>query len=225
MRQIILDTESTGLLSEDNSHRLTEICALEMIDYCLTGKKFHSYLNPRREIGCIAKRITGFNYKFLKKKNIFNDIVEEFINFISDSTIIAHNAEFDINFINHELKLINHKIKNIAQSRNIIDTLSMARIMYPGKKNNLNALCKRLSITFHNRKQHTAFKDVYLLSKVYVYMIKHKIRKKSILKIESQKMNNVVIDNKITISIQKKNLLLNSSINEHDANSCYFLYT
>ncbi len=163
-REIILDTETTGL-SPNDGHRIVEIGALEMIDKVLTGEKFHFYVNPQRDMPQEAYRIHGISSQFLQDKPLFKEISEQFLDFIKDSTLVIHNAPFDIRFLNHELSL--SKLPPINLS-NAIDTLIIARKAFPGAKVNLDALCRRFKVDNSSRQYHGALKDAELLSEVYV---------------------------------------------------------
>lgn len=180
MREIILDTETTGLLFYEG-HKITEIGCVEIINNQITTKTYHTYINPLRPISESAKKITGITDEFLKNKPLFKDIVNNFFKFLKNTdNIIMHNANFDTNFINHELHAINYKIKNINKLFNIIDSLKLARKLHPRKKNNLNALCERYNIKNTDREFHGALKDAKLLAKVYLHMInisKHSVSK------------------------------------------------
>lgn len=164
MREIILDTETTGLDPKDG-HRIVEIAALEMVGRVLTGNKFHFYVNPQRDMPTEAYRIHGISGEFLKDQALFSQIVDQFLAFIAGGTLVIHNAVFDVNFINHELSLLNKPTIELAGT---IDTLAMARRMFPGMRANLDALCKRFKIDNSFRKFHGALKDVILLAEVYV---------------------------------------------------------
>lgn len=165
MRQVILDIETTGLFISEK-HKIIEICCLEIIDRKITGRKFHTYINPNRKIDLAASKITGIKDLFLFNKPFFKDIVDEFLDFIIGCELIVHNAKFDISFINYELCLINHKIKDIKDHVVVFDTLIYSRKLYPGKKNNLDALAIRCNINI-NRKYHGALLDVIILAKIY----------------------------------------------------------
>lgn len=170
MRQISLDTETTGLFYYQG-HRIIEIGCIEIIDRKITKNTFQAYVNPERLIDNDAKKITGLTDLFLKDKPLFKNVVNNFLNFIKDSDeIIMHNAPFDINFINNEFKIINHDIKNIKHHFKIFDTLELARKLHPGKKNNLDALCIRYNIDLSERKLHGALLDAELLARVYLAM-------------------------------------------------------
>ncbi len=170
MRQISLDTETTGLFCYDG-HKIIEIGCIEIINKRITGKTFHAYINPDRKISLESKRITGITDDFLKKKPRFKDIMHIFLGFIKNAEeIIIHNANFDVNFINNELNLNNAKIKNIKKHFKIFDTLSFARRLHPGKKNNLDILCDRYNVDNRNRENHSALLDAKLLALVYLKM-------------------------------------------------------
>lgn len=164
IREIILDTETTGLDPFDG-HRIVEIGALEMKNKVVTGKKFHFYINPERDMPTEAYRIHGISGEFLKTKPLFSEIVEDFLNFIDGARLVIHNAPFDIKFLNHELSRIHKPSLELAHA---IDTLIMARKMFPGMRANLDALCKRFKIDNSGRQLHGALKDAALLADVYV---------------------------------------------------------
>lgn len=167
MRIISLDTETTGLYPEKGD-RITEIACVEIVNRQITQNIFHTYINPEKEVSKDAKTLTGLELNFLKDKPKFKNIVDDLIKFINGcDKIIIHNAEFDVNFINTELKNINHKIKNIENTFNIFDTLKFARTVHPGKKNSIDALCNRFKIK-HDRKLHGALIDAKLLAKIYL---------------------------------------------------------
>lgn len=167
LREVILDTETTGL-DPKSGHRIVEIGAIEMVNKVLTGKQFHFYINPQRDMPTEAYRIHGISGEFLKDKTIFAEIVEEFLGFISTSRLIIHNAAFDIKFINYELSLLKRPDTDFLELANTIDTLALARKMFPGMKANLDSLCKRYKIDNSSRKLHGALKDAALLAEVYV---------------------------------------------------------
>jgi DNA polymerase-3 subunit epsilon len=168
-RQIILDTETTGL-DPNKGHRITEIGCLEMVNRRLTGRQFHTYLNPGRELDAAAAEISGLTFDFLKDKPKFFDIVEEFLVFVENAELIIHNAPFDMGFLNNELKLLRHPVKTLSSTVRVFDTLALARQLHPGQKNNLDALCKRYGIDNSHRVFHGALLDSEILSKVYLHM-------------------------------------------------------
>lgn len=167
-RQIVLDTETTGL-SPENGDRIIEIGCLELIDRRLTGEQFHIYLNPDRAIDPGAIRVHGIQNEFLKDKPRFYEIVNDFINFIDEAELIIHNAPFDTGFINAELKLAKHP-KSLEAYCRVFDTLVLAKKKHPGQRNNLDALCKRYEVVNSHRKFHGALLDAELLAFVYLAM-------------------------------------------------------
>ena len=169
MKEIVLDTETTGLSVKDG-HRIVEIGCIELEDLVYSKKKFHCYLNPERKVSEKALKVHGYTDEFLSNKKKFKEIVEEFLSFIEGKKLIIHNAEFDLSHINHELNLLGMgKIKN-----EVIDTLVLARDKFPGSPISLDALCKRYRIDNSKRKQHTALIDCELLAKVYINLIDQK---------------------------------------------------
>ena len=168
MRQIFLDTETTGL-SPALGHRIIEIAAVEMVNRRLTGKHFHCYLNPEREIDAGAQQVHGISLEFLQDKPKFTEIAQEFLDFIRGGELIIHNAPFDVGFLNHELALLNQAAIDQACA-NVIDTLRLAKELHPGQKNNLDALCRRYAVDNSNRTLHGALLDAELLADVYIAM-------------------------------------------------------
>ena len=168
-RQIVLDTETTGINVEEG-HRIIEIAGVEIIDRKLTGRYFHYYINPQREIDAGALAVHGLSAEFLQDKPLFQDIAQEFMNFVTDAELIIHNAPFDTGFVNCELALINSGWKTIDHYCRITDTLQMARKMHVGQRNSLDALCKRYSIDNSKRELHGALLDANLLAQVYLAM-------------------------------------------------------
>ena len=168
-RQIILDTETTGL-DPKKGHRLIEIGAVEMLNRRLTGNRFHVYLNPERAVDAGALAVHGLNDAFLADKPLFAKILPEFLNYIADAELIIHNATFDVGFIDHELQLAKSEVKKIAALCRVTDTLVLARKMHPGQKNSLDALCKRYRIDNSHRSLHGALLDAEILSQVYLAM-------------------------------------------------------
>ncbi len=167
MNEIFLDTETTGLSFKEN-HRIVEVACIETKDLIPTKKIFHKIINPERDVPAEAFNIHGFSTEFLKTKETFDKIVEEFLNFIADKKIIIHNAQFDLGFLNHELKLLKKKEINGIQ---IIDTLEIARNKFPGSSNSLDALCRRFNINLSRRKKHNALLDCELLREVYINLL------------------------------------------------------
>ena len=171
-RHIILDTETTGL-SPKNDHRIIEVGAMEMIDRQLTGKQFHQYINPERPIDESARAVHGISSDFLQDKPVFDEIIEELISFVDGSELVIHNAPFDVGFLEHEFTLCRRTkphIKTLKDYCRVTDTLKIARGKYPGKKNNLDALCKRYQVDNRDRTLHGALMDAKLLAWVYLAM-------------------------------------------------------
>ncbi len=169
MKEIVLDTETTGLSVKDG-HRIVEIGCVELDDLIPTQNKFHCYLNPERKVSEKALAVHGYTDEFLSDKKKFIDIVDEFLNFIKDKKLIIHNAEFDLSHLNNELRILGKEIlKN-----EVVDTLTLARDKFPGSQISLDALCKRYRIDNSKRTQHTALIDCDLLSKVYINLIDQK---------------------------------------------------
>ncbi|MDA7583014.1 DNA polymerase III subunit epsilon [Candidatus Pelagibacter sp.] len=170
MKEIILDTETTGL-SVSEGHRIVEIGCIELNDLIPTQNKFHFYLNPERKVSEKALEVHGYTDEFLSTQKKFSEIVDEFLNFIEDKRLVIHNAEFDLSHLNNELKLLGKKKLN---SENVIDTLALARDKFPGSPISLDALCKRYRIDNSKRTQHTALIDCDLLAKVYINLLDQK---------------------------------------------------
>ncbi len=169
MRQIILDTETTGL-SPKAGHRVIEIGAIEMIDRQLTGAHYHVYLNPERPVDPGAQQVHGLSDEFLQDKPLFTEIVVDFLTFINGAELIIHNAPFDIGFINHELQLLSADTLPIDEQCAVLDTLVLARKKHPGQANSLDALCKRYQVNHKQRDLHGALLDSELLAAVYLAM-------------------------------------------------------
>ena len=168
-RQLVLDTETTGLKPEDG-HRIIEIACVELLNRKITGDYFHCYLNPERDIDQGAQNIHGLTLSFLQDKERFADVATRFLNFIQGAELIIHNAPFDTGFLNHELALISKEKKTILDYCAVIDTLQMAREKHAGQRNNLDALCKRYKIDNSKRELHGALLDANLLAQVYLAM-------------------------------------------------------
>ena len=169
MKQIVLDTETTGI-SVKEGHRIVEIGCIELDNLIPTKNKFHCYLNPERKVSEQAFKVHGYSDEFLSKQKKFNEIEDEFLEFIKDKRLIIHNAEFDLAHLNNELKLLGSgKVAN-----EVIDTLVLARDKFPGSQISLDALCKRFRIDNSRRVTHTALIDCDLLAKVYINLIDQK---------------------------------------------------
>lgn len=166
MRQIVLDTETTGLRPSEG-HRIIEIAAIEIVDFLPTGNTYQQYINPQRDVPESSFKVHGLNYDFLKDKPLFENIVDRFLDFISNDPIIAHNVDFDIGFLNYELNTCGKdSLKNIK-----IDTVSIAREKFPGQSVSLDALCKRFAIDNKQREKHSATIDTELLARVYIELM------------------------------------------------------
>ena len=170
MKEIVLDTETTGLSVKDG-HRIVEIGCIELEDLIPTKNIFHYYLNPERKVSEKAFEVHGYSDEFLSDKKKFKEIANDFLDFIGDKKIIIHNAEFDIGHLNNELSLAG---KDKINNSNVVDTLELARNKFPGSGISLDALCKRFRIDNFRRKKHTALIDCELLSKVYINLIDQK---------------------------------------------------
>ena len=170
MKEVILDTETTGLSVRDG-HRIVEIGCIELDNLEPTKNRFHCYLNPERKVSERALEVHGYTDEFLSTQKKFSDVVDDFLNFIENKILVIHNAEFDLSHLNNELALLGKKKIN---SVNIVDTLALARDKFPGSPISLDALCKRYRIDNSKRTQHTALIDCDLLSKVYVNLLDQK---------------------------------------------------
>ena len=170
MKEIILDTETTGLFVKDG-HRVVEIGCIELEELVPTKNRFHCYLNPERKVSEKALKVHGYTDEFLSKQKKFSEVVDDFLSFIENKRLVIHNAEFDLSHLNNELALLGKKKIN---SEDAIDTLSLAREKFPGSPVSLDALCKRYRIDNSNRTQHTALVDCDLLSKVYINLLDQK---------------------------------------------------
>lgn len=164
MREIVLDTETTGLSHRDG-HRVAEIGCVELWDYIPTGRFFQTYINPEREMSKGASQVSGLTSEFLRPFPLFQDIVKDFLDFIEDTTLIIHNASFDIGFLNAELDRLQRPPLSMGR---VIDTVSLARQKFPGSPANLDALCKRFQIDLSKREKHGALLDSELLAQVYL---------------------------------------------------------
>ena len=196
MKEIVLDTETTGLSVRDG-HRIVEIGCIELDNLIPTKNIFHIYLNPERKVSQKAFEVHGYSDEFLSTKKKFAEIADEFLDFIQDKKIIIHNAEFDIGHLNNELSLIGKK--KISNS-NVIDTLELARNKFPGSGISLDALCKRFRIDNSKREKHTALIDCDLLAKVYINLIDQK--EPTLNLVESNE--NSISESKNTLEYYKK---------------------
>jgi len=192
MKEVILDTETTGISVRDG-HRIVEIGCIELENLMPTKNKFHCYLNPERKVSEKALEVHGYTDEFLSTQKKFSEIVEEFLEFVENKTLIIHNAEFDLSHLNNELALLGKKKIN---NENVVDTLSLARAKFPGSPVSLDALCRRYKIDNSNRVQHTAIIDCDLLAKVYINLID---QKEPMLDFQNQ-------DEKLSVNKMKKAL-------------------
>ena len=170
MKEVILDTETTGLFVKDG-HRIVEIGCIEIEDLVATKNRFHCYLNPERKVSEKALEVHGYTDEFLAQQKKFSDVVDDFLDFIENKRLIIHNAEFDLSHLNNELALLGKKKLN---NENVVDTLALARDKFPGSPISLDALCKRYRIDNSKRTQHTALIDCDLLAKVYINLLDQK---------------------------------------------------
>jgi len=170
MKEVILDTETTGLLVSEG-HRIVEIGCIEINDLMPTQNRFHCYLNPERKVSEKALEVHGYTDEFLSKQKKFSQVVNDFLDFIENKRLVIHNAQFDLSHLNNELALLGKKKIN---NENVIDTLALARDKFPGSPSSLDALCKRYRIDNSKRKQHTALIDCDLLAKVYINLLDQK---------------------------------------------------
>ncbi len=169
MRQIVLDTETTGL-SPSQGHRIIEIGCIEIVNRRLTGREFHRLVNPERDIDEGAERVHGISRADLESQPRFAEVADELLDFIRDGELVIHNAEFDVGFLEHELNLMQHPQPLISSHALVLDTLALARQMHPGQRNSLDALCKRYSVDASKRDVHGALIDAELLARVYLAM-------------------------------------------------------
>ena len=195
MKEIILDTETTGLSVKDG-HRIVEIGCIELDDLIPTKKTFHCYLNPERKVSEKALEVHGYTDEFLSSKKKFKEVVDEFLNFIDGKRLIIHNAEFDLSHLNNELKIIGKK----KIDNEIIDTLILARDKFPGSSTSLDALCKRYRIDNSKRTHHTALIDCDLLSKVYINLID---QKEPTLNFNNESSDNIEFSDKKVLYFKK----------------------
>jgi DNA polymerase-3 subunit epsilon len=169
MRQVVLDTETTGL-DWEHGHRVIEIGCIEVLNRRKTGESFHCYLNPQRAVDEAAQEVHGLSAQDLADKPLFADMADEFLRFVSDAELIIHNAPFDVGFLDNELRLAGLDKKQLSATHQVLDTLIMARRMHPGQRNSLDALCKRYTIDNSRRDLHGALLDAQLLADVYLGM-------------------------------------------------------
>jgi len=181
MKEIILDTETTGLNVRDG-HRIVEIGCMELDNLIPTRNNFHCYLNPERKVSETAFKVHGYTDEFLSKQKKFKEVVDDFLSFVKDKRLVIHNAEFDLSHLNNELKIMGKEPLN----NEVVDTLTIARDKFPGSQINLDSLCKRYRIDNSKRIKHTALVDCELLSKVYINLID---QKEPVLNFNNQEIN------------------------------------
>ena len=221
MKEIVLDTETTGL-SVKEGHRIVEIGCIELDNLIPTKNVFHVYLNPERKVSESALKVHGYTDEFLSDKKKFIDIADEFLNFIKDKRIVIHNAEFDVGHLNNELKMIN---RNIIVRENVVDTLEIARNKFPGSAISLDALCKRFRVDNSRRKKHTALIDCELLSKVYINLLDQKEpifqfeKNKEVEK--TKKLNNFIYSKKV-IKISNEEMKAHKKFLEKELKKNFF---
>ena len=221
MKEIVLDTETTGLSVKDG-HRIVEIGCIELDNLIPTKNVFHAYLNPERKVSESALKVHGYTDEFLSDKKRFIDIADEFLNFIKDKRIVIHNAEFDVGHLNNELKMIN---RNIILRENVVDTLEIARNKFPGSAISLDALCKRFRVDNSRRKKHTALIDCELLSKVYINLLDQKepiFQFEKNKEVEKTKMLNNFIYSKKVIKISNEEMKIHKKFLEKELKKNFF---
>ena len=187
MKEVVLDTETTGL-SVREGHRIVEIGCIELDNLIPTKNKFHCYLNPERKVSEKALEVHGYTDEFLSTQKKFSDVVEDFLNFIENKKLVIHNAEFDLSHLNNELALLG---KERLDNKNVVDTLALARDKFPGSPTSLDALCKRYRVDNSKRTQHTALIDCDLLAKVYINLLG---QKEPTLNFENEDNEKTIID-------------------------------
>tara|TARA_B110000037_G_C17019173_1_gene464547 strand:+ start:400 stop:1068 length:669 start_codon:yes stop_codon:yes gene_type:complete len=197
MKEVILDTETTGL-SVSDGHRIVEIGCIELNDLIPTQNRFHCYLNPERKVSEKALEVHGYTDEFLSTQKKFSEVVDDFLNFIDNKRLVIHNAEFDLSHLNNELVLLGKKKLN---NENVIDTLALARDKFPGSPTSLDALCKRYRIDNSKRTQHTALIDCDLLAKVYINLLD---QKEPVLNFQNEDNKKIIIDSNNTNQYYKK---------------------
>ena len=206
MNEVFLDTETTGL-SFREGHKIVEIACIETKDLIATGKVFHKLINPQRTVPDEAFKVHGFSEEFLKDKEIFKQIADEFLNFIKDKKIIIHNASFDLGFLDGELGSIQ---KEKINKKLVIDSLEIARNKFPGTSNSLDALCKKFNIDLSRRTKHNALLDCELLREVYINLLDVKEPKFNLSNTNTEMNINIVREyNKTIVKIS------NSEIDKH----------
>ena len=197
MKEVVLDTETTGLAVRDG-HRIVEIGCIELENLIPTKNRFHCYLNPEKKVSEKALEVHGYTDEFLSTQKKFTEIVDEFLDFIENKRLVIHNAEFDLSHLNNELAILGKKKLN---SENVIDTLALARDKFPGSPISLDALCKRYRVDNSKRTQHTALIDCDLLAKVYINLLD---QKEPTLDFKNEDNEKIIINSNDTNQYYKK---------------------
>ena len=219
MNEVFLDTETTGLSFKDG-HKIVEIACIETKDLIPTGKVFHKLINPKRSVPDEAFKVHGFSEHFLKDKESFDKIVDDFLNFINDKKIIIHNAPFDLGFLDGELEFVK---KSRINKKHIIDSLEIARNKFPGSSNSLDALCKRFNIDLSRRTKHNALLDCELLREVYINLLDAKEPKFNLTNIISKQNDNEIKDyNKTVIKISDDEIKKHKEFLKADLKKNYY---
>lgn len=169
MRQVVLDTETTGLEIQQG-HRILELGGVEILDRKLTRRHYHQYVNPEREVEEGALEVHGITNHFLQNKPVFADVLKEFLDFVRGSELIIHNAAFDVNFLNHEMSLADESLGTLQDYCSVVDSLQIARKKHPGQRNSLDALCRRYNVDSSKRELHGALLDAEILADVYLLL-------------------------------------------------------
>ena len=214
MLEVILDTETTGL-SIAEKHRIVEIGCIELENQIPTKRVFHEYINPEREVSPEAYKVHGYSNEFLGDKKKFKEISESFLNFIKNKKVIIHNADFDLSFLNYELRLIN---KKGLDKENIIDTLKIAREKFPGSQNSLDALCKRFNIDNSKREKHSALIDCKLLKEIYINLVDQKEPK---LNLQNADILNIKSSENLALNTKKSFKVIRPSKQEVELHKKY----
>tara|TARA_Y100000768_G_C23792378_1_gene593215 strand:+ start:183 stop:842 length:660 start_codon:yes stop_codon:yes gene_type:complete len=219
MNEVFLDTETTGLSFKDG-HRIVEIACIETKDLIATGKVFHKLVNPQREVSKEAFKVHGFSSEFLSDKNLFDNIIDEFLKFIEGKKIIIHNAPFDLSFINGQLKEFK---KDPIDQKLVIDSLELARNKFPGSSNSLDSLCKRFNIDLSKRDKHNALLDCELLREVYINLLGVREPKFNLSQGNvSHKKNQIKNYNKTVISISDEEILRHKDFLKKDLKKNFY---
>ena len=220
MNEIFLDIETTGLSFKDN-HKVVEIACIETEELVPNKKVFHALINPERDVPEEAYKVHGYSTQFLKNKPIFKEIVDDFLNFIKDKSLIIHNASFDIPFLNYELNMIK---RDAIKNNKIIDSLDLARSKFPGSSNSLDALCKRFNIDLTRRSKHNAILDCELLREVYINLLDVKEPKLSFSSSAEKKLvkNSFVRYSKKVVDINDKEKHSHSLFLKNDLKKNYY---